>query len=101
MLSCKTDDLVRNAGNKWQQRNARRKSRPERSKWHQHIEADRNQHHRHQEAGPAPRMERRILLYRRRSQRIAALKSEDRLVLGAMILIHPPDVLPQRYTPDE
>ena len=46
-------------------------------------------------------MIRRILLHCAGSQRIAVFKGKNRLVLGAVILVHAADVLQQRHSPDE
>jgi len=43
----------------------------------------------------------RILLYLRRIEWIAVLESEYSLVLGAVVLVHAPNILQQRSTPNE
>ena len=46
-------------------------------------------------------MKGRILLNDRGFERITVLKGKHRLVLGAMIFVHPANVFPERDAPDE
>src|SRR5579872_2109164 len=101
MLGGETDDLVRNAGDDGQQNNTRGEAGPERRVGDQHVEGDRYQHHRHQEASAAARMEGGILLDFRSRQWIAILECEDRLVLGAVIFVNAADIFPERNAPDK
>src|SRR5438067_13882610 len=57
--------------------------------------------YRHEEAGPAPRMERGILLNRGNLERVSVLKRKNRLVLGAVVFVDAQDVFPQRHSPNE
>src|SRR5271165_5233151 len=99
MFSGKANDLVGDAGNRWQQSNSNRKSRPESLDWDRHIDEHRDDHYGHQETRPAARMICRIFLYRARLKRIAVLECEYRLVLSTVILIDAANVFPQRHAP--
>src|ERR1700687_479425 len=99
MLGGKANDLIGDAGNEWQQRDANSESGPERMHRNRHIHDHRDDHHRHQEARSTPRMIRRILLYRRGFERIAIFERKYRLVLGPVVLLPPPNFLPQRNAP--
>src|SRR5450755_1661856 len=46
-------------------------------------------------------MIRRVFLHTLRVERIAILESKDRLVLGTVILVDAPNILPQRHSPNE
>src|SRR5579864_8715542 len=101
MLGCKTNDLVRHSSNHGEQNDAGRKACSEGGERDQHVEADRNEHHGHEKTGAASRMEGRILLHNRGFERITILKGKDRLVLGAVIFVHPANIFPERDAPDE
>src|SRR5438309_1844046 len=60
-----------------------------------------NQHHRHQEAGSAAGMERRIFLDSAGSERVSVLEGENRFVLGAVVLVDAADIFPERDAPYE
>src|SRR3954464_1848353 len=101
MFRGEANNLVRHSGDQRKKNNARGKSSSKRCKWNQHVKTDGNQHHSHQEAGPASRMEGRILLNRGNLERISVLKRKNRLVLGAVVFVDTPDVFPKRHSPNE
>ena len=101
VLGGETDQLIRNSGDHRQQRDARGKASPEGHGRNQHVDEHGDQHDGHQEAGAAARMARGIFLRVVNRQRVVVLEGKDRLVLGAVVLVHAPDVGPQRDAPDE
>src|SRR5208283_3429615 len=101
VFGSEANQFVRYSSDDWQQRDAKCEAPPERRCWNQHVNEHRDQHHGHQEAGAAARMEGRIRLRVLNRERIMRLESENCLVLRAVILKDAANIGPPRDAPNE
>ena len=101
MLGGKTNHLVRKARDYRQQGNAQQEACHEGVRRKQHVDQDRDDHYGHQEAGSTAWVKRRVSLHILRFERIARLESENRFVLGSVVLVDAANVGHQRDSPDK
>src|SRR5262249_22996012 len=95
------DQFIRNPGNERQTGNADGELRPECLNREERVNRDGDEHHRDQKAGPAAGMKGTVGLCFRDRNRLARFKGENRLVLGAVVLVNPMNILEERDSPDE
>jgi hypothetical protein len=67
----------------------------------QHVDQDRDDHYRHQEAGSTARVKRRVSLHILGLEGIVRLERENRFVLGSVVLVDAANVGHQRDAPDK
>src|SRR5260370_40466390 len=101
MLGGKTDHLIRERSDDWQEGYAQSQLGQKALDGHCGIDEDAEQHDRHQEAGAAAGMIGGILLRVGDAGHAVVLKSKNDFVFSAVIVVDPFYVVKHREAPDE